>query len=65
MEIVGLKHVVQDGVIKLIAKFVGLPVHPVVKLLRKAIGFKENCSVCRQPAFVEGSLIYLIMKEQL
>ena len=59
MEIVGLKQKVDDDVNKLIAKFVGLPVHPVVKLLRKAIGFKENCEVCRNPPWVEIWFMHL------
>ena len=33
--VVGLVGAVSDGVNKLIFKFVGLPVHPVVKLIRK------------------------------
>ena len=52
MEIVGLKKFVQDGVNKLIAKFVGFPVHPLVKLLRDAICFKEKCEVYNNPDLV-------------
>ena len=37
MEIVGLKNFVQDDVNKLIAKFVGMPVHPIAKALQNEI----------------------------
>ena len=37
MEIVGLKNIVQDDVNKLIAKFVGMPIHPIAKALQNEI----------------------------
>ena len=37
MEIVGLKHKVDDDINKLIAKFVGLPVNPVADMIKHKI----------------------------
>ena len=37
MEIVGLKNFVSDDVNKLIAKFVGMPIHPIAKVLQSEI----------------------------
>ena len=57
MEIVGLKNFVQDDVNKLIAKFVGMPVHPVAVMVKPLFG-KYFISLTSSTVFCSSLFLY-------